>query len=38
MIVNPVGIDAPIQYIQQIFIDELWLNLDDSKKQFNHKQ
>lgn len=37
MIENPVGIDAPIQELQQLFIDELWTHLDSSKKEFNHR-
>lgn len=35
MITDPKGIDAPIQDIQQIFIDELWTNVASDKKQFN---
>lgn len=35
MIDNPIGIDYPIQIVQKSFIDELWLDVDDSKKQFN---
>lgn len=34
MINNPVGIDYPIQEIQQIFIDELWT---DYNALFNHR-
>lgn len=37
MIINPVGIDAPIQVIQQLFIDELWLDIDSSRKEFNDR-
>lgn len=37
MIVNPVGIDKPIQELQILFQNKLWLNVIDSKKQFNHR-
>lgn len=37
MIDNPVGIDFSIKQVQQIFIDELWLDIDTSKKQFNDR-
>jgi len=35
MIQDPKGIDAPIQDVQEIFIDELWADVSSSKKQFN---
>ena len=37
MITNPVGIDAPIQDMQQLFIDELWTSISDDKKQYHHR-
>lgn len=37
MILDPKGIDLPIQEMQQLFIDNLWQNVDVSKKQFNHR-
>lgn len=37
MIVNPVGIDKPIQEMQQLFIANLWTDVPDDKKQFNHR-
>lgn len=37
MILNPKGIDRPIQEMQQLFIDNLWTNIDASKKEFNHR-
>lgn len=37
MITNPVGIDYPIQELQQLFIDELWPDIAADKKEFNHR-
>ena len=37
MIDNPKGIDLPIQEMQQLFIDNLWPDIDISKKEFNHR-
>ena len=37
MIDNPIGIDAPIQELQELFIDELWTDIAADKKQFNHR-
>lgn len=34
MIANPVGIDKPIQELQQLFINNLWTNVQDEKKRF----
>lgn len=35
MIVNPKGIDRPIQEMQQLFINNLWTNVEN--KQFYHR-
>jgi hypothetical protein len=37
MIANPVGIDFPIQEMQQLFIANLWTDISASKKEFNHR-
>ncbi|MFZ7121780.1 MAG: hypothetical protein ACOWWH_12640 [Eubacteriaceae bacterium] len=37
MIENPVGVDAPIQMMQQLFISNLWLNVGTNNKEFNHR-
>lgn len=37
MIDNPVGIDLPIQEMQQLFINNLWLDIPDGKKKFYHR-
>lgn len=37
MIVNPKGIDLPIQEMQQLFEAGLWADIDASRKQFNHR-
>jgi len=37
MIDSPVGIDFPIQEMQQLFIANLWPNIPTAKKEFNHR-
>jgi hypothetical protein len=37
MIDTPKGIDRPIQEMQQLFVDNLWTDIDISKKSFNHR-
>lgn len=34
---NPKGIDAPIQDMQNLFIDRLWTSVATGKKSFNHR-
>lgn len=37
MIINPKGIDLPIQEMQILFQNNLWLNIESNKKRFYHR-